>query len=253
LVMSLVRAPKLGVSAVPAMEESVAEGRILVVDNDPQIRRVMRTTLVAQGFEISDARSGDEALERTRAATYDLVVLDINMPGLNGIETCRQIRAVSDTAIIMLTVRNTEKDKTEALEAGADDYVTKPFSMPELLARIRAALRRKGLSLQASKGKRLRLGNIEIDLDAREVKRGKEQERLTPKEFDLLSYLIAHPNKIVSHRELLQEVWGLEAADEKEYLRVFINRLRKKIESTPDDPQYLLTEPWVGYRLRFPE
>ena len=152
----------------------------------------------------------------------------------------------------MLTVRNTEKDKTDALEAGADDYVTKPFSMPELLARVRAALRRKGLSLQV-KGKRLRLGQIEIDFEAREVKGGKEQERLTPKEFDLLSYLVAHPNKIVSHRELLQEVWGSEAGDEKEYLRVFVNRLRKKIESTPEDPQYLLTEPWVGYRLRLSE
>ncbi len=230
----------------------MAEGRILVVDNDPQIRRVMRTTLVAQGFEVSDARNGEEAMERVRDGKFDLVVLDINMPGLNGIEVCKEIRAISDMAIIMLTVRNTEKDKTEALEAGADDYVTKPFSMPELLARVRAALRRKGLSLQV-KGKRLRLGQIEIDFEAREVKGGKEQERLTPKEFDLLSYLVAHPNKIVSHRELLQEVWGSEAGDEKEYLRVFVNRLRKKIESTPEDPQYLLTEPWVGYRLRLSE
>jgi two-component system KDP operon response regulator KdpE len=230
----------------------VAEGRILVVDNDPQIRRVMRTTLVAQGFEVSDARNGEEAMERVRDGKFDLVVLDINMPGLNGIEVCKEIRAISDMAIIMLTVRNTEKDKTDALEAGADDYVTKPFSMPELLARVRAALRRKGLSLQV-KGKRLRLGQIEIDFEAREVTGGKEQERLTPKEFDLLSYLVAHPNKIVSHRELLQEVWGSEAGDEKEYLRVFVNRLRKKIESTPEDPQYLLTEPWVGYRLRLSE
>jgi two-component system KDP operon response regulator KdpE len=230
----------------------VAEGRILVVDNDPQIRRVMRTTLVAQGFEVSDARNGEEAMERVRDGKFDLVVLDINMPGLNGIEVCKEIRAISDMAIIMLTVRNTEKDKTDALEAGADDYVTKPFSMPELLARVRAALRRKGLSLQV-RGKRLRLGQIEIDFEAREVNGGKEQERLTPKEFDLLSYLVAHPNKIVSHRELLQEVWGSEAGDEKEYLRVFVNRLRKKIESTPEDPQYLLTEPWVGYRLRLSE
>ena len=230
----------------------MAEGRILVVDNDPQIRRVMRTTLVAQGFEVSDARNGEEAMERVRDGKFDLVVLDINMPGLNGIEVCKEIRAISDMAIIMLTVRNTEKDKTDALEAGADDYVTKPFSMPELLARVRAALRRKGLSLQV-KGKRLRLGQIEIDFEAREVTGGKEQERLTPKEFDLLSYLVAHPNKIVSHRELLQEVWGSEAGDEKEYLRVFVNRLRKKIESTPEDPQYLLTEPWVGYRLRLSE
>jgi two-component system, OmpR family, KDP operon response regulator KdpE len=229
----------------------VAEGRILVVDNDAQIRRMMRTTLAGKGFEVNDARSGEEAVKRVHAARFDLVILDINMPGMNGIQTCREIRNTSDVAIIMLTVRAAEKDKTEALEAGADDYVTKPFSMPELLARIRATLRRKGSSKEFSRN-RLKLGEIEIDFEAREVRGGKEQERLTPKEFDLLSYLTAHANKIITHRELLQAVWGPEAGDEKEYLRVFINRLRRKIEASPDDPQYLLTEPWVGYRLRLP-
>jgi two-component system, OmpR family, KDP operon response regulator KdpE len=229
----------------------VSQGRILVVDNDAQIRRMMRTTLVARGFDVADARGGDEALKRIHGAKYDLVILDINMPGMDGIETCREIRASSEVAIIMLTVRTAEKDKTEALEAGADDYVTKPFSMPELLARIRATLRRRAPSQEFSRN-RLKLGEIEIDFEAREVRGGKEQERLTPKEFDLLSYLAAHANKIVTHRELLQAVWGSEAGDEKEYLRVFVNRLRKKIEASPDDPQYLLTEPWVGYRLRLP-
>jgi two-component system KDP operon response regulator KdpE len=232
-------------------ESLLALAHILVVDNDPQIRRLMRTTLVAQGFEVTDARNGEEAIERSHAKKFDVVLLDINMPGMNGIETCREIRAGSDVGIIMLTVRTEEQDKTAALEAGADDYVTKPFSMPELLARIRASLRRKKISLDFKR--RLRLGDIEIDFEAREVKGRKDVDRLTPKEFDLLSYLAAHTNKVVTHQELLQEVWGSEAGDQKEYLRVFINRLRRKIEAAPDDPKFLLTEHWVGYRLRLPE
>jgi len=224
----------------------------LVVDNDPQIRRLMRTTLSAQGFEVNEARSGEEALERTRTGKYDLVILDFNMPGMNGVETCKEIRASSDVPITMLTVRTAEKDKTEAFEAGADDYVTKPFSMPELLARVRASLRRRAVPLEFNR-RRLRLGDIEIDFEGREVKGRKQQERLTPKEFDLLSYLAAHANRVVTHRELLQEVWGSETGGEKEYLRVFVNRLRKKIERTPDDPKYLLTEHWLGYRLRLPD
>jgi two-component system, OmpR family, KDP operon response regulator KdpE len=230
----------------------VSEGRILVVDNDPQIRRMMRTTLIAQGFEISDARNGIEAVERMRTDKFDLILLDINMPGISGIETCRTISAGSDVAIIMISVRDFEKDKTEALEAGADDYVTKPFSTPELIARIRAALRRKALTPSAIHGS-LRIGDIEVDFATRQVKGGKENERLTPKEFDLLGYLATHPNKVISHRELLQAVWGVDSGEEKEYLRVFMNRLRKKIEHSPNNPEYLLTEPWVGYRLRLPE
>ena len=230
----------------------MATGRILVVDDDPQLRRLMRTTLVAQGFEVNEARSSHETLERTRGGKYDLVILDVNMPGVDGIETCREVRASSDVPIIMLTVRTSEKDKTEAFEAGADDYVTKPFSMPELLARVRASLRRRAVPLEFQR-RRLRLGDIEIDFEAREVKGRKQQERLTPKEFDLLSYLASHANRVVTHRELLQEVWGSETGGEKEYLRVFINRLRKKIERAPDDPKYLLTEHWLGYRLRLPE
>jgi two-component system KDP operon response regulator KdpE len=234
-----------------ARKQGMAQGRILVVDDDPQIRRMMRTILIAEGFEVTDARGGGEALERLRSSKYDVILLDINMAGISGTETCRAIRTGSDVPIVMLTVRKAEKDKTEAFEAGADDYVTKPFSTPELLARIRARLRRKALSL-AFQGTHLRLGNVEIDFETRQVKGGKEQERLTPKEFELLSYMAAHPNKIITHHELLAEVWGSDAGDQKEYLRVFINRLRNKIELEPDEPQYLLTEPWVGYRLKLP-
>ncbi len=230
----------------------MSAGRILVVDDEPQIRRVMRTTLSSQGYEVSDARSGEEALEKLRAGTYDLILLDMNMPGIGGVEACRAIRQGSDLAIIMLTVRHTEKDKVEALDAGADDYVTKPFSTPELLARIRAALRRITISSESGLT-RLRLEDVEIDFQARQVKASNEEVRLTSKEFDLLSYLAARPNRTITHRELLQAVWGPDYGDEQEYLRVFINRLRKKIERSPTDPKYLLTEPWVGYRLRLPE
>ena len=226
------------------------EGRILVVDNEPQIRRVMRTTLIPEGFEVDDAKSGDEALEHLRSEKYDLILLGINMPGMTGLETCRAIRAISDMPIIMLTVHNAEKDKVEALDAGADDYVTKPFGMPELLARVRAALRRKSPGHELS---HLHLGRIEIDFEARQVVGPHGRLHLTAKEFELLSYLASHANKAVTHREILRAVWGPDYGDETEYLRVFVNRLRKKIEQKPTSPKYLLTEPWVGYRLQFPE
>jgi two-component system KDP operon response regulator KdpE len=223
-------------------------GRILVVDDDPQIRRVMRTTLTGEGYEVDDARSGEEALEKLRAGRYELMLLDINMPGMGGIETCRQVRANSDMAIIMLTVRNTEQDKVRALDAGADDFITKPFSTPELLARIRAALRRMPSSPEAGP-QNITLGNVEIDFQSRKlIVRGSEV-RLTPKEFDLLRYLTLHPNRAIPHRELLQAVWGPDYGDEVEYLRVFVKQLRRKIEPKPDKPRYILTEPWVGYRF----
>lgn len=225
---------------------------ILVVDNDPQIRRMMRTTLVAQGFEVDEAKSGDEALSLARMAKFDLVLLDVNMPGMSGIDVCRELRRSSDVGIIMLTVRSAEKDKTQAFDAGADDYVTKPFSTPELLARIRAAFRRKARSLDAQPT-HLQLGDIAVDFKTREITGHEEKERLTPKEYDLLAYLASRPNQVVTHRELLREVWGPDSGDEKEYLRVFINRLRKKIERLPGNPEYLLTEPWVGYCLRLPK
>jgi two-component system KDP operon response regulator KdpE len=231
----------------------MSAGRILVVDDEAQIRRVMRMTLVANGYEVTEARSGEEALEKLRTEKYDLVLLDMNMPGMNGLETCREVRPASDLAIIMLTVRNTERDKVEALDAGADDYVTKPFSTPELLARIRAALRRTPLALESAP-QRIRLeDDVEIDFHSRRASVRGRDVHLTPKEFDLLRYLIAHPNKTVGHRELLQAIWGPDYGDEVEYLRVFLNQLRKKIEPNPTKPKYLLTEPWVGYRFCLPQ
>jgi two-component system, OmpR family, KDP operon response regulator KdpE len=224
--------------------------RVLVVDDDPQIRRVLRTALVAQGYESIDARNGEEAIERLGEEKPDLIILDVNMPRMNGLETCRVIRSTSDIPIIMLTVRDTESDKIQALDAGADDYVTKPFSSPELLARIRAALRRS--PQPSSEMQVVRFDDIEINFNLRRVYVGKRETRLTPKEFDLLQYLVAHPNVPIPHSKLLQWVWGAEYGNEVEYLRVFVNQLRKKIEKNPSNPKYLLTEPWVGYRFRLP-
>jgi two-component system KDP operon response regulator KdpE len=224
--------------------------RILVIDDDPQIRRVMRVTLTGQGYEVEDAKNGEAGLLKLRDERFDLVLLDMNMPGMGGLETCRQIRSQSEVAIVMLTVRDTESDKVDALDAGADDYVTKPYNAPELLARIRAALRRTPWT--HGPGGRLTFGSVEVDFDTREVTSAGRRLRLTPKEFELLRYLVTHANKVVSHRELLQAVWGPDYGDQVDYLRVFMNQLRKKIERTPSSPAYLLTEPWVGYRLRLP-
>ena len=223
-------------------------GRILVVDDEPQIRRIMRTTLTGAGYEVDDAKTGEEALEKVREFRPDLVLLDINMPGMGGLAACRAIRADVNTAVIMLTVRNSERDKVEALDAGADDYVTKPFSTPELMARIRATLRRVPASQQAQAA-RVRVGALEIDFSARTVSRGTATSHLTPKELDLLRYLTQHANEAVSHRALLQAVWGPDYGDQVDYLRVFIKNLRKKIEFNPENPEYITTEPWVGYRF----
>jgi two-component system KDP operon response regulator KdpE len=224
--------------------------RILVVDDDPQIRRVMRVTLTGQGYEVDDAKNGESALEKVRESRFDLVLLDMNMPGMGGLETCRAIRSQSEIAIVTLTVRDSETDKVEALDAGADDYVTKPYNVPELLARIRAALRRTPWTHGPSG--RMALGSVEIDFDTREVTARGGRVRLTPKEFDLLRYFVSHANKVLSHRELLQAVWGPDYGDQVDYLRVFVNQLRKKIEKSPSAPVHLLTEPWVGYRLVMP-
>jgi two-component system KDP operon response regulator KdpE len=231
----------------------MSAGKILVVDDDPQIRRAMRATLTSRGYEVADARTGEEALDELRAGSYDLVLLDMNMPGLGGLETCRLIRAGSETAIIMLTVSNSEKNKVDALDAGADDYITKPFSMPELLARIRATLRRVPQQPDHAELKQLSQRGVEIDLASRRATVNGRTSRLTAKEFDLLSYLLARPNKTISHRELLQAVWGPDYGDELEYVRVFINRLRKKIEPNPTEPQFLVTDAWAGYRFQLPQ
>jgi two-component system, OmpR family, KDP operon response regulator KdpE len=221
--------------------------RILVVDDEPQIRRVMRTTLGAAGYLVSEARSGEEAIEKLKGEKRDLVLLDLNMPGMGGLEACRAIRSASDLPIVVLSVRGSEKDKVAALDAGADDYVTKPFGMEELLARIRAALRRAPPAEGAPKV--LSLEGVEIDLGARRITARGREVRLTPKEFDLLSYLVANPNVTIPHERLLRAVWGPEYGNEVEYLRVFVNQLRKKIEANPARPKHILTEPWVGYRF----
>jgi two-component system KDP operon response regulator KdpE len=226
----------------------MSAGKILVVDDEPQIRRVMRVILTGENYEVVEARSGEAALLRFREFLPDLVLLDLNMPGMSGLEACRMIRDTSDVPIIVLTVRHEEEEKVEALDAGADDYVTKPFGKKELLARIRAAFRRAPTS--AATGPRtFAAGDLEIDFEARKIRSGQKAVRLTPKEFDLLRYLVAHAGKPVPHRELLQAVWKPDYGDQTDYLRVFITHLRKKIEPNPAKPQYILTEPWVGYRF----
>jgi two-component system KDP operon response regulator KdpE len=225
----------------------MSAGRILVVDDEPQIRRVLRSTLTSRGYEVHDARTGEDALESIRESRFDLILLDVNMPGMSGLAACREIRASSEVAIIMLTVSDSEGDKVAALDAGADDYVTKPFGTPELLARIRAALRR--LPTLPERDESIQVGDLQINLMLRRVVANDREIRLTPKEFDLLHYLVVNPNLPIPHARLLQAVWGPDYGDQVQYLRVFVNQLRKKIEADPSHPRYILTEPWVGYKF----
>jgi len=219
---------------------------ILIVDDEPQIRRVMRTTLASQGYTVLEAKNGEEALETLRSEHPGLILLDVNMPGMSGLDACREIRQTSDVPVIMLTVRNTERDKVSALDAGADDYVVKPFGAPELMARIRAALRR---STAGETPPAFVSDDLQIDFAKRAVTVRGNAVRLTPKEFELLRHLVANQGKALGHRRLLQAVWGPDYGEETEYLRVFINQLRKKIEPDPRHPQYIHTEPWIGYRF----
>lgn len=223
---------------------------ILIVDDEPQIRRVMRTTLTSHGYSVVEAASGEEALEKLRAERPDLIILDVNMPGISGIETCAEIRTSSDVPIIMLTIRNSERDKVQALDAGADDYVVKPFGVQELMARIRAALRR---SAPGDAAPPFLTDDLQIDFEKRVVMVKNNPVRLTPKEFELLRHLVANQGKTLGHRRLLQAVWGPDYGEETEYLRVFINQLRKKIEPDPRKPRYIHTEPWVGYKFNPPQ
>ena len=220
---------------------------ILVVDDEPQIRRVLRSTLSTHGYVITEAKTGEEALESMRKERPDLILLDMNMPGMGGIEACRQIRRTSDAPIIMLTVRNAERDKVAALDAGADDYVVKPFGIEELLARIRASLRRysPGDTLPSFVSK-----DLTIDFETRQMTVRDRIVHLTPKEYDVLKHLVANQGKPLTHRRILQSVWGPDYGEETENLRVVINQLRKKIETDPARPKYILTEPWVGYRFQ---
>jgi two-component system, OmpR family, KDP operon response regulator KdpE len=226
----------------------MSSGKILVVDDEPQIRRVLRVILTGERYEIMESRSGESALSTFREFLPDLILLDLNMPGIGGLETCRAIRDVSDVPIIILTVRSGENEKVELLDTGADDYITKPFAKRELLARIRAALRRSP-SASVSGPRTFVSGDLEIDFETRKVRAGTRNVRLTPKEFELLRYLVSQAGKPVPHRELLQAIWGPDYGDQSDYLRVFITHLRKKIEINPAKPQYILTDPWVGYRF----
>lgn len=230
----------------------MSNGKILVVDDEPQIRRMLRSALTKLGYVVADARNGEDALEKIRDERYDLIVLDRNMPGMGGLAACREIRSRSDVGIIMLTVRKAEPDKIEALDAGADDYVTKPFSVLELSARIRANLRRVALSPQEGP-QVVTFGAIEVNLGTRHVSVQGQDIRLTPKEFEVLHYLIANANVAIPHAKILQAVWGPDYGNEVEYLHVIINQLRKKIEPDPSKPKFILTEPWFGYRLQLPQ
>jgi two-component system, OmpR family, KDP operon response regulator KdpE len=220
---------------------------ILVVDDEPQITRVLRTALTAQGYDIRVANDGEMALEIMKDWTPNLIITDLSMPQLDGVHLCRRVRAVSQVPILVLSVRDQERQKIEALDAGADDYVTKPFSMNELLARVRANLRRTPKEQEPAGV--VEVGDFRIDLATRSVTVSGRELKLTPKEFDLLLYLSQHPNRVIPHRTLLAAVWGANSTEQPEYLRVFIGQLRKKVESDPAEPRYLLTERWVGYRF----
>ncbi len=221
--------------------------RILVVDDEQQITRVLRTTLSAQGYDIRVANDGEMALELMKNWTPHVVITDLAMPNLNGVGLCQEVRRISQVPIIVLSVRGQAGSKVEALDAGADDYVTKPFSMNELLARIRAQLRRTPALEERPSA--ISVGDFSIDLEARSVKVSGHEVHLTPKEFDLLVYLARRPGKVMTHRTLLGAIWGANSTEQPEYLRVFVGQLRKKIEVDPSTPKYLLTEPWIGYRF----
>jgi len=224
-----------------------AKPRILVVDDEPQLTRVLLRTLSSKGYEVRVAGDGEFALQTFHDWPPSLVITDLAMPNMGGLELCRRLREISDVPIIVLSVRGEEKTKVEALDSGADDYVTKPFGMDELLARIRAALRREPSG--DAQTHVLQAGAFEINLDAHIATQDGNELRLTPKEFDLLVHLVRNAGKVLTHRALLGAVWGGDYTEQHEYLRVFIGQLRKKIEPDPSKPRYILTEPWVGYRF----
>jgi len=223
---------------------------ILVVDDEPQIRRVLRATLSSNGYEVLEAKDGPEAIDMVIRERPDLILLDVNMPGMSGLEACSKIRLSYQGPIIMVTVRNTERDKVVALDAGADDYVVKPFAIGELLARIRAALRRFTSEEPLPK---VETPELSIDLERRIVDVRGQRVHLTPKEFDVLRTLVVQQGKPLTHKRVLQTVWGPDYGEATENLRVVINQLRKKIEKDPAHPRYILTEPWLGYRFQSPD
>lgn len=222
---------------------------ILVVDDEPQIRRVLRSTLSSEGYDVIEAKDGQDAVDTVIRERPALILLDVNMPGMSGLEACSKIRLSFDGPIIMVTVRNSEKDKILALDSGADDYVVKPFTMGELLARIRAALRRSASPEPLPK---VETRDLRIDLENRKVEARGERIRLSPKEFDVLRLLMIHKGRPLTHKKILQTIWGPDHGEETENLRVVISQLRNKIEKDPARPRYVLTEPWLGYRFQFP-
>ena len=225
-------------------------GNILVTDDDPDLRGVLRKTLDALGFDVAECANGEQALHHVGTRPVDAVLLDVNMPGIGGIAACRELRrAAPRLQILMLTVRDRETDKVEALDAGADDYITKPFSIPELAARLRSAVRRSAAA-EIDTGASIVIGDIELDPARRVVRKAGAALRLTPTEFDLLHYLMCRPGLPVAHVKLLRAVWGEEYGRELEYLRTFVHQLRKKLEHDPSSPEYLLTELHFGYRFR---
>ncbi len=222
--------------------------RILVVDDEPQIRRVLRRSLAAHRYDVRVAADGESALDTLRDFHPDLIITDLSMPEMSGIELCQKIRKTSKIPIIVLSVKGEEKTKVAALDAGADDYITKPFGMDELLARVRAAFRRFS-SNEENKSSVLTAGDFEIDIDAHKVSVARREVSLTPKEFDLLFYLVQNRGRVITHHNLLGAIWGGNFTKQTEYLRVFVGQLRKKIEPQPNQPKYILTVPWVGYRF----
>ena len=225
------------------------KARVLVVDDEPQITRVLRRSLTTHGYDVRVAADGLAALQTFGDWPPDLVVTDLAMPHTDGLQLCRNLRTISQVPIIVLSVRGEEKTKVQALDAGADDYVTKPFGMDELLARIRAALRRAAAAKTEEAAPVLEVGDFRVDLEDRSVAVKGSEVHLTPKEYDLMVYLVSHPGKVLTHRTLLTSIWGGESAEQTEYLRVFVGQLRKKIEPEPAAPRYILTEPWIGYRF----
>jgi two-component system KDP operon response regulator KdpE len=220
---------------------------ILVVDDEPQITRVLRTSLSAQGYDIRVANTGEMALEIMKDWTPNLIITDLSMPSIDGVQLCRKVRATSQVPILVLSVRDKEQQKVEALDAGADDYITKPFGMNELLARVRANLRRIPAGNEPDAV--IEIGDFRIDTAAHKVTVRRSEVRLTPKEFELLVYLARHSGKVVTHRALLGAIWGGQSTEQVEYIRVFVGQLRKKLEPESSPPRYIVTEPWVGYRF----
>lgn len=224
--------------------------RILVVDDEPQLTRVLRTGLTSRGFDVRAAADGLAGFEMFSDWHPDLIITDLAMPNMDGLELCRRVRAISQVPIIILSAKGEEKTKVEALDIGADDFVTKPFGIDELLARVRASLRRANAGPTNGADKTLlETGDFRVDLDSRVVTVHGSEIHLTPKEFDLLNYFLTHPGKVLTHRTLLAAVWGSNYVEQHEYLRVFVGNLRKKIEKDAAAPRYIITEPWIGYRF----